>query len=115
MSSSHEKHERKYQCCKIFGRDALFTRLRIYPEDNIPEQYGCYCLPLRFDEDEKEPAYLSFEGVNINFFGTVLFFGVLDQIPFGEIPFVKIRDGDFILTNDKCTLAEFCKIKEAAA
>lgn len=93
-----------YEQIKIFGKEALFSDVRIQRE-SVPEELIQY--EVRHDDEGGTPTEVA-KGILVNFFGTLLVKGGLHQLEEEGNKFVGERDWSY--TGDRsCTLEEYLR------
>lgn len=100
---SNDAHRLTYDGFELFGREVLFSQLRI-DRDTLPK--GIYAYDLRHGDDDGVPCTLE-KRVAVDHFGTVL---TNRPFSFPKDGYRRIGEDDYSFTGlPECTLADFLK------
>lgn len=91
-----------YEQVKIFGKQALFSDLRIVRE-SVPKGFLLY--EVRHDDECLGDPVQVAKGVLVNFWGTLLVEGGLEQVE--TYGCCNIEEGDWKHAGESCTLKEY--------
>ena len=69
--------ELRYEQVTVLGREAIFTDLRV-SRDSVPKGFSCYEV-RHDDEGQGNPVEIA-KGILVNFYGTLLVQGSLEQV-----------------------------------
>lgn len=88
----YQANELRYEQVTVLEREAVFTELRV-SRDSVPKEFSCY--EVRHDDEGQGNLIEIAKRILVNFYGTLLVQGSLEQVEKEGCCFLKENDWNY--------------------
>ena len=103
----YQANELRYEQVTVLEKEAIFTELRVL-RDSVPKGFSCYEV-RHDDEGQGNPVEIA-KGILVNFYGTLLVQGSLEQVEKEGRCFLEREDWNYS-GERSFTLEEYMEVR----